>query len=203
VTKETIDLDTINARCREMRAQGEALLEAERIPPEKRTCSFSFDLRYEGQFNEIETPYPGLADRPFDIDDLPLLQAAFDRRHDSLYGYSLAGSPMELLSVRMRAVGLTDKLKFREMPRAGEDAGAALKGRRPAFVERAPREVPVYDGTRLRHGNRLVGPAIVEEPTTTILVLPDWQLAVDRYGNCLLFPGDESLEAGLSRLRAG
>jgi N-methylhydantoinase A len=203
MTKTTIDLDTLNARCREMRAQGEALLGAERIPPERRTYSFSLDLRYEGQFNEIETPYPGLTDWPFGIDDLALLQAAFDRRHDSLYGYSLAGSPMELLSVRMRAVGLTDKLKFKEMPRGGEDAGGALKGRRPAFVEREPREVPVYDGMRLRHGNRLVGPAIVEEPTTTILVLPGWQFTLDRYGNYLLFLEGESLEACLSRLRAG
>ena len=47
-------------------------------------------------------------------------------------------------------------------------------------------ETPVYDGDRLRHGNRLEGPAIVERITTTIFVPTGFTLAVDSFGGCVL-----------------
>lgn len=201
MTGETIDLDAISTRIREMEGAGRALLEAERIRPENRSYTFSFDLRYEGQFNEIETPLPVLADRSFTLEELPALQAAFDARHDSLYGYSLAGSTMELISLRMRALGTTEKPQFTTLPYAGPDAGAALRGQRAACIHGARRALPVYDGTRMRHGNRLTGPAIIEEPTTTILVLPGWQLTVDAQGSYLLYPDGDTLEVCIARAR--
>jgi N-methylhydantoinase A len=51
---------------------------------------------------------------------------------------------------------------------------------------RAYREVPVFDGERLGHGNRLQGPAIIESANTSILVAAGWRAEYDVLGNCVL-----------------
>jgi len=52
------------------------------------------------------------------------------------------------------------------------------------------RQVPVYDGDRLQHGNRLAGPAIIESVNTTIFVPSGYTTAYDVLGNCTLSAGN-------------
>jgi len=195
-----IDVDLINSRFKEMKGRGEALLQAEKIPPERMRFTCSCDLRYEGQFNEIETPMPLSSNEIFTMDDLPALQSAFDQRHDSLYGYSLPGSLMELVSLRVKAEGVTEKPSFKKTPFAGEDASGAIKGHREIYYGGKTFTVPIYDGNKMANGNRLSGPAIVEEPTTTIAVAPNYQLLCDGYSNYLLYHKGISLEEVISQL---
>ncbi|MDE2614062.1 MAG: hypothetical protein KGL78_11515, partial [Burkholderiales bacterium] len=88
-------------------------------------------------------------------------------------------------------------------PWAGADAARALKGRRSIYVPetRAYAELPVYDGHRMRHGNRIDGPALVEQETTAIFVGASFDCVVDALGSFVLFAkGREDLVA--SGLRA-
>jgi len=195
-----IDIDLINSQYKEMRDKGKALLEAEKIPAQNMRFTYSCDLRYEGQFNEIETPMPLSSDETFTIDALPSLQNAFDQRHDVLYGYSLPDSLMELVSLRVRAEGITEKPSFKETPFAGEEASGAIKERREIYYEGKTFTVPIYDGNKMANGNKLSGPAIIEEPTTTIVVAPNYQLTCDRHSNYLLYRQEENLEEVIGKL---
>ncbi|MBI5014803.1 MAG: hydantoinase/oxoprolinase family protein [Deltaproteobacteria bacterium] len=75
-----------------------------------------------------------------------------------------------------------------EVPPAPGDPAAAQKGARPVFLDlaRGWETLPVYDLERLGPGHTLRGPAVVESPTTTLLVQSGWRLTVDGYRNCVL-----------------
>ncbi len=198
--EEHVDISLINSLLTEMKDEGLATLKKEGVPPDKMTVTYTADLRYEAQLNEIEISLP-LANGAFTINELPRLQQAFDDKHDALYGYNLPGTSLEIVCFRVKAEGLTEKPKFKELPYMGEDASPAAKGQRKIFYEEGFITVPIYDGTGMGHGNRVSGPAIIEEPTTTVFITPDFQLTCDKYGNYLVHPKGISLEETISRLR--
>lgn len=171
----------------EMTAEADAVLQSEGIAPDRRRLSYALDLRYRGQYHEVRVDVSAgqLRSGAWDA-----IRDAFHERHDRLYGYALRdeATPVEMVSVRLSAVGETDKPPQVDEPRDGEDASHALKGRRAVFQPEDGdfRETPVYDGDRLRHGNRLEGPAIVERVTTTIFVPAGFAVSVDALGGCVL-----------------
>jgi N-methylhydantoinase A len=89
----------------------------------------------------------------------------------------------------VQAIGETDKPAYREEPWAGSDASRALKRRRAVYVPetRAFADVPVYDGHRMRCGNRVDGPAVIEQETTAIFVSAGYDCVVDALGSFVLF----------------
>lgn len=183
---DKVDLEEVGLLYREMATSARKTLVAEGVPEERIELSFSADLRYIGQFNEIE-----VASMDGDGVDRRILHAmvrAFHDRHDTLYGYSMPGAPVELINLRVSARGLTDKPRFARAERGGEDPSAARKGERRAYFDGEFLDVPVYDGLRLVNGNVVSGPAIVEQPTTTIVIPPDFELACDDYNNYLMHP---------------
>jgi N-methylhydantoinase A len=108
-----------------------------------------------------------------------------------MYGYSLEGenAPIELINVRLRAVGLTSKPAYAEEPYVGKDPVLALKGERRIFVleDRASRSVSVYDGHKTRHGNHVVGPAVIEQENTTLLLGSSFDCVCDKYGSFVVY----------------
>ncbi len=107
-----------------------------------------------------------------------------------LYGYDLAeqGAPLELINVRVRSIGRTDKPALPRVETGGEDVSAAVKSHRRAYVpERGEfAEVPVLDGHLLVAGNRFAGPALVERIDTTVFVSDGYDAEVDGHGSILL-----------------
>ena len=180
-----------NARIRElldeMANQARDTLAAEGISRARQRLHYSLDLRYLGQYHEVSVPVPA-----------PLLAKAdwgrirdlFHDHHDRMYGYSLKddGTVVELLNVRLSAIGVTAKPAAPRQPRGKPNPAHALKGRRPAYIPERGRfaQVPVYDGDRLVHGNRIAGPAIIESVNTTIVVPERYRADYDAQGNCLL-----------------
>jgi N-methylhydantoinase A len=108
-----------------------------------------------------------------------------------MYGYSLEDEnvPVELINVRVRAVGVTRKPDFPQEPNAGPDAAAALKGERLAWLphERTSKPVPVYDGHRTRHGNHIRGPALIEQVNTTLLLTGAHDCVCDQSGSFVAY----------------
>jgi len=202
MTKEEVDTDLINSRYKEIKEKAFVVLQREGIPLEKMKFTYSCDLRYEAQFNEIEVVTPLSPEGTFTINELPLLQQAFDQKHDLLYGYSLPGSSLELICLRLVGKGIVEKPSFAETPFVGEDASTALKGKRKVYFDGISTTVPVYDGSKTGYGNRLSGPVIIEEPTTTIFLTPDYQLTCDKYRNYLIYPREKTLEESFSRVRS-
>ncbi|HEX9277215.1 MAG TPA: hydantoinase/oxoprolinase family protein [Casimicrobiaceae bacterium] len=172
----------------EMVDAGERELAAERIPPARRRYAIKLDCRYVKQYHEVSVEVPRETIR---ARDGAAIAQGLHREHNRLYGYSLEheAAPIEIINVRVQAVGGTDKPCPPEEEWSGADAASAQKGRRDAYVpeDNASRPVPVYDGHSLRFGQRIVGPAIIEEVTTAVVLTGSWDAIVDRFGSFVLY----------------
>ena len=182
------ELPRIRALLAGMEEEGRAMLDAEGVSDGDRRFSYALDLRYAGQYHEVRVE--GISRAAIRDADAATIAGLFHERHDRLYGYALAeeGTGIELINIRVRAIGLTPRPADPVEPEQGPDPGAALKGERPVWFAACGAHVatPVYDGGRLRHGNRLAGPAIVETATTTLVVPEDFDLFVDAGGTAVL-----------------
>jgi N-methylhydantoinase A len=182
-----VDTTRLRSLAKELRAEGEEVLAREGIPPDRRLRRFFLDLRYVRQYHEVTVAVDGDAITSFREEEI---KEAFHRQHDRLYGYSLKeeGTEVEMVNIRMTAVGLTEKPAFRKEDYRGRDPGDCLKGKRAVFIPSRMdfREVPVYDGNRMGHGHRLAGPAVIEQVNTAIFVPPEYEIACDEYGSYLM-----------------
>jgi N-methylhydantoinase A len=171
-----------------MESEGHATLDSEGIAPDRRRFRYALDLRYRGQYHEVRLD--AVPRREIAKPDIHALASRFHRLHDRLYGYDLEreATPVELVSARVTAVGITEKPVARESEGGGKDPSAARKGSRPVYLpnRRDFAEVSVYDGDRLAPGNALDGPAIVETETMTTFVPDGFDLTVDAAGAVLL-----------------
>jgi N-methylhydantoinase A len=144
------------------------------------------DMRYVGQEHTVTVPVAGT------IEGIDALKAAFDAAHQQRYSHSAADEPGQVVSLRVSAIGQLPKPTLTTIAHGGpQPAAEALTGRREATFHPpdGPVATPVYDRAALRAGNRIAGPAIVEEPSATTLLRPGDTLEVDAHGNLLLTIG--------------
>ncbi|MXY76403.1 MAG: hydantoinase/oxoprolinase family protein [Acidimicrobiia bacterium] len=157
------------------------------------------DLRYIGQFHEVEVEMPldpgqdlsETAEKTFrasvfrDAGGMQMLDAVeeaidnFHAKHYDLYTFNMPWQGVELLTFRLRATVPKAPFELHRIPEGGPDPSAALKSHRDCWFggERVP--TPIFDGGRLKAGNQVVGPAIIEEPTTTVVVPGSFTATVD------------------------
>ncbi|WP_020659620.1 hydantoinase/oxoprolinase family protein [Amycolatopsis benzoatilytica] len=147
------------------------------------------DMRYSMQLAEVTTPVPGGA---LDMAAVEASAAAFEERYAALYGkdagFREAG--IQAITFRVRGVGvLPFNPALPPVPSASApDPAEAVAGRRPVCLDAAAGYVdtPVYDYRKLRAGHQLTGPAIVEVPTTTVVVPGGTTATVDSLGNLII-----------------
>ncbi len=189
----------------EMAREGDAHLDEERVPAAQRRTELKLDCRYIRQYHEVSFVVPRALVAARDAAGIAKL---FHAEHERLYGYSLEqeNTPIEIINVRVQAIGSTSKPGYRRDDWQGADSAHALKGRRPVYVpiRKAFAEVPIYDGHAMRHGNRVDGPAMIEQVTTAIFVDASFDCVVDALGSFVLFrKGREDLvRAALGEHRA-
>jgi len=150
-----------------------------------RRVALSVDMRYAGQNYELSVPLPAGPVTPVTIDGLA---AGFAAAHQRLYGFVAEEEPMQLVTFRAEATGIVRKVDLRPAADSGPDAGAAEFGRRDVWLREngAFISCPLYDRERLAAGNRIEGPAIVEQMDATTWIVPGATATVDRYLNLLL-----------------
>lgn len=184
---KSTDRERFLGMVKDLDREGRAVLSSEGIPSERMQFRFSMDLRYVGQYHEVNVEVQEEEVRGLNYE---AVRKGFHREHNRLYGYDLEqeDTGVELVNLRMSAVGFTEKPTFCEEPFQGEDPSSCLKGERPVFLpdESTYQPVPVYDGNRMGHGHRVTGPAIIEQVNTTIFVPPDWDMACDSFGSYVL-----------------
>lgn len=167
------------------RLEGEAAatLASEGIPPERMVFQRALDMRYLGQAYEITVPISG----PLDL-ALRQAQEAFHRRHRDIYGYAAEKEPVELVNLRLTATGLAALPQIPRYPSAGATPlPEACRETRPVFFDQSGwLATPVYWRPALQAGNRLQGPAIVEQYDATTVLPPGWEATVDDYLNLRL-----------------
>ena len=192
--------EALNALRAELITSGEKLLDEESVPAERRRFEFTCDMQFEGQFNVLETPIEALDRGALGDTDIADIKRVFAEHHERVYGYAIPDTPIEIQTVRLAAVGVRDDPPFRPIAVGGASPEAARKDTRTAWFGGAEVATPIYEGGKLEAGNEIAGPAIVEEPTTTLKVDPGWTLKVDEIGSYLLWRDGQALDEVLARL---
>lgn len=179
------DLARLNHLFDELEHKGVADLTADGFTAADITTRRTVEMRYVGQIHECSVEVPG---GRITAETVAAMLAAFHRRYEELYTYSEPHNPVELVNLECSAIGRVAKPVVPDLPVGDEDPAAALVGRRPAWFDPdggTPVDTPVYDGARLVGGNTISGPAIIEEATTNIVVLPGWTITLHRSGSYL------------------
>lgn len=166
-----------------LEGEGRAQLEADGFEPHEIRFTRHLEGRYPGQVHNLTVPLP---DGPVDDAFLRRLEADFHAEHEQRFTYAMRDQPVECLHWRVAATG------SRAAPRgrldSGGSGGARPTGRRSAYMAAAGTtcNTEVYAGESLTAGDRITGPAIVEFPTTTVVVNPDDVLVVQADGSSLI-----------------
>jgi N-methylhydantoinase A len=150
-------------------------LRREGFSPQTQRLARQLDLRYRGQAFELTVPY------------IRNFAAAFHRAHERRYGYADPGRGIEVVNVRLRAVGVTPKPNFRRRRLAAAAPPTAARFKRaPVYFDGQARPADFYIRERLRPGNRLRGPVVMAEYSATTVVPPAWRAQVDAWENLVL-----------------
>jgi N-methylhydantoinase A len=170
----------LNGLFKGLEARGVADLTRDGFTKDRITIRRSLDMRYVGQVHECTVDID-----PFDIDEAALerLKDAFHARHEELYTYSERQSTVEVVNVESAIWGRVDRPN-RMTVAPGIGAASALEGTRPMIFDASavPRDCPVYAGARLGAGDRIIGPAVIEEVTTTLVIEPGWEAELHESG---------------------
>jgi N-methylhydantoinase A len=172
---------TVNAIFSDLASRASDALAEDGFPDDRRLLFASAEMRYEGQEHTVGVPLPSEMLDPADIDGVV---ARFEDAHRLLYGHAMAGDPVEIVTLRLRAVGMLPRPMLPKADRGTGDPSDARLGRRRVYDDAAGGHVEydVYDRRRLRSTDRLGGPAIVEEPSSTIVLHAGDSLTVGAYG---------------------
>uniref|UniRef100_UPI0031010724 hypothetical protein n=1 Tax=Neorhizobium sp. EC2-8 TaxID=3129230 RepID=UPI0031010724 len=162
-----------------LEVQAREWLEAETIPDEKRALQHIAEARYAGQNHEIRVE--GILSTPEDF------AARFAEAHRTVYGYALNDHPVEIVNLRVQAIGYAGR-PFQTVPGVAGTMKDAIVGEREVYIDPQTgwRTVPVYKRASMPQGESFSGPAIIEELTSTTYVLPGQSGVVDAYGNIIL-----------------
>lgn len=183
-------------RALEQALRGEVELEGIRSvdvdPPQR-----SLDLRYRGVDAALNIPCPPDGD----------YAAAYAERHEQVYGYRHHGRPIEIAVLRVEVVGRTPnpEPQHAERNQCSRPSPAAIQFR-DVWFNGCIHQARLYRRAALQPGDELFGPAILCEPTSTLIIDPGWRAVVTDTGNVVLArdPAPEHLgEAEMRSTRAG
>jgi len=168
----------------EMEKEGTKLLRSEHISKTRIRFNYSIDMRYVKQYHEVNVV---VTREEVHKGKLQAIARKFHPEHNRLYGYSLEelGTPIEVINLRLTCVGRTDKPRFRKMKYAGPDPSFAFKKKRRVYLPNKKKfqPVPVFDGDKMKYGNKIEGPAVIEQVNTTTFVSPEFSVLCDAYGS--------------------
>ncbi len=168
--------------------EAEALqwLASEAVPPDRRELKRSADLRYAHQGFEVTAEMAGTA---VDSSTLEATIRNFHREHDRLFGFSL-DQPVEIVTLRVTAWGHLESAGMARLSANLGNPADAVSGRRPVYFEDAGGFVScdIYHRGGLAPGSTIDGPAILENPDSTVIIDPGWRARIDDFGNCIIQP---------------
>lgn len=137
-------------------------------------------FRYQNQEHTTEVL---LEEGPVTAERIDAIEASFHETYEREYTYRL-DAPVELVGIHLVASAEVGKLTMKSEEPTGNPAANAIKGKRDVdYALEGVHEAEIYDGTKLEPGMTFAGPAVVEDPGTTIVIHPGNQVAVDGYRN--------------------
>ena len=183
----------LTATVQEQMDQGMALLCASDVAFTAQDVRVELDMAYVGQTHTVAVPL-AVEVRCGTIAPLcrDQIAAAFDSAYRSAYGRLLHGGTRRVLNLRTSVIGRRPKFDLTTLAPKDGSLDAALKGKRQVHFGDAWHDTQIYHRLALPTGARVEGPAILEQPDTTILVEPGVVATVDDFGNVILQPTEVS-----------
>ena len=171
-TTETQDLQNLFAI---LEQKGTADILAEGISEKNVMLDRFLDMRYEGQSYEIMVPFN---------DDYVM---NFHRFHEKVYGYKNKDKTVEIVNIRLRAKGIQGKPPYEKSRKtSSQPLKEAFIGERKVIFDLKAEKTQIIDRQKLMSGNRISGPAIVIEYSSTIVIPPFANAYVDGFDNMIL-----------------
>ena len=186
VKLDALDFAAIEKVYGELEAQGRAALAKASARPSEVLTHRAADMRYVGQEHAVTVDLPLAL---FESADRDAIKRRFDAEHERRYGTSAPKEACEIVSLRATVTGRMPKPPLERVEMGGHDPSpAAQRGTRAVhFPDRIePRATSVYSRDALLAGNRIAGPAIIEEHASTTVVFPGDTLTVDAFGNLVI-----------------
>ncbi len=154
--------------------QGRSDLEAEGFAPEDIVVERFLDMRYQGQSFEIIVPFEGDW-----IEE-------FSQMHERKYGYRNPEKTVEVVNIRLRTRGMPVKPEFPEAAALTGDIPAdAVLGSARTIFDSEEMDTRIIQREKLLPGNRVEGPVILVEYSSTLVIPPFAKGSVDAYGNLI------------------
>jgi len=153
----------LNEHVETLRRMGKQRLAADGIACADQKIIFTLDLRYRGQAYEINVDFDP-------ADDLGLCVAAFHAKHQAQYSHADPNAVVDIVNVRMTAVGKLPKPLAQTLP----PATGSSDGRRRSFIDGQWRQVAVRQRTALLRDQTLAGPMLIEDPHATLFIPAGW-----------------------------
>jgi N-methylhydantoinase A len=189
----------------QMKGEGmHTLVEEEGVVPDKITFQPTLDMRYTGQYHEVQLDVAW--DEVIEFRPERIFEK-FHAEHNRQFGYSLEeeGTELELINVRLRVTGATERPRFNVANREQVDIKTAIKAQREIYIPESGsmQKVPVYDGDKSIFGAHIQGPCIIEKVTTSILVSAAYDCIVDDFGSFIVydkayFPNGYTLKSSIT-----
>jgi N-methylhydantoinase A len=171
---ESAGSDELLEHFRNLEKRALAFLLAEGVPQNRIRLERWVDMRYRGQSYELSFPY------------VARFAAEFHRIHDRRYGYSDTGRAAEVVTVRVRARGLSEKPRLPRDRAAARDPRRAYLYEKPVQFGKRTRRTRVYERSQLHAGNVIAGPALIFEYSASTVVPPGFSCWVDEYRNLVV-----------------
>jgi N-methylhydantoinase A len=167
---------------RAMTEEGDRWLASEKVDPALRDFNLAIDAHYAGQSHEIRVLIDTADDARFDD-----FLARFGRAHQASYGYEIPGQPVFIVSCRLRAVGRVPKTVAPSHV-GGASIAQAQVGERSVYYGPGEgwRLSPIYRRFALPVGDAVSGPAIIEEMSSTTVILARQKAVIDAFGNIVI-----------------
>src|SRR5215813_4576022 len=188
---EDAPFDTMERVYAELEAGGRRAIASSAVTPERVTFKRAADMRYVGQEHAVTVDLPG---EVFATQDRAAIKRHFDEMHEQRYGTSAPAERAEIVSLRTTVTGVMRKPP-QEKVASGDvvPAAAAHTGKRSVHFGEANGFIatPTFARAHLLAGNRIEGPALIEEHASTTVVLPGAVAEVDAFGNLVIAVGSE------------
>ena len=171
----------------ELFAQGRKALTESGVRFARTTVAYATDMRYVGQEHPVTVD---LSPAVFKKRDRDAIKRHFDEVHLLRYGTNAPEERAEIVSLRATVTGLMKKPPLEKISRGGAaPSSAARRGSRDVFFADRKTKTPAFARDQLKAGNRIAGPALIEEHASTTVLLPGDRMKVDGYGNLVIEVG--------------
>ena len=181
---DELDLSQLTSQFADLAGQGGALLDDAGVSFVGRETLFELDMSYLGQTHTVDVPLSLSEGFNSDRDQI---SAAFEARYKSVFGNPLSGIPIRVLNLRVSVIGVRPNFDLHLLaPDNQQTIDTAVRGARPVWFDGGWKEATIYERLHLPVGAEIKGPALLEQPDTTILVEPDLVGKVDDFGNLVI-----------------